>query len=107
MAELKITVAKVERIKDKDRGLDFLAYKTLTKKGKFMDLRFRREVKNAPEEPCVIVVNEEKCNVDDQRKYPVLWVSEIKRIEPFEQKKSNASKYFGTDDDEAESDMPF
>ena len=107
MAELKITVAKVEHIKDKERGLDFLAYKTLTKKGKFMDLRFRREVKNAPEETCVIVVDEDKCNVDDQRKYPILWVSEIKRIEPFASKKSNASKYFGSDEDEDKDGMPF
>lgn len=98
MNEVKIQIAKVDEIEIKERNLKFLAYKTITKNGKFMDVRFTRNVTNAPKAPCVVVVDEANVNVDDQRKYPIMWVSEIKRIEPLASKKSNIGKYLDVDE---------
>lgn len=114
MAELKIQIVKVEDIDIKEKNLHFKAYKTLTDAGKFMDVRFRSDVKNTPEEPCIIVVDDSMCNVDDQRRYPVLWVKEVKRIEPLPKRESNVGKYFayakdtdGYEDSKTEEKLPF
>ena len=64
-------------------GKKFNAYKALQKNGKWMDLKFRKEV-TPPKTSCFIEVEETKMNIDRNRKYPVLWVSEIAATLPLE-----------------------
>lgn len=90
--EKKFKIISVSEITTKD-GKKFNAFKTLTKDGKKMDCRFVRTCTNIPKEPCVIVVASENANVDNTRQYPILWVKDIIRIEPFE-KTSNLDEYF-------------
>ena len=59
----------------------FKAYKTFTKTGKKMDVKFTREVKPVPEENCYIKVHVDNMNVDRNRKFPVLWIREIEEFQ--------------------------
>ena len=95
--ERKFKIIEVRDITTRD-GKKFKAYKTLANGGKKMDVRFQRTCNNVPTEPCVIVVNEDDCNVDTTRQYPILWVKEVQRIEEFE-RKSNVSEYFDSSED--------
>lgn len=90
--ERKFKIIEVNEITTKD-GKKFKAYKTIGKGGRKMDVRFVRDCNNVPTEPCVIVVNEENCNVDTTRQYPILWIKTVERIEGFE-RKNNMSDYF-------------
>lgn len=91
MAEVKFIVAKVEPI---DRnGMKFNAYRVVSKGGRLMDCRFVKGCQNVPEKPCVIVCNEDDCNVDTTRMYPILWVKNIIRIEERE-RTSNVGQFF-------------
>ena len=90
--ERKFKIIEVNDITTKD-GKKFKAYKTIGKGGRKMDVRFVRDCNNVPTEPCVVVVNEENCNVDTTRQYPILWIKSVERIEGFE-RKSNMSDYF-------------
>lgn len=90
--ERKFKIIEVNDITTKD-GKKFKAYKTIGKGGRKMDVRFVRDCNNVPTEPCVVVVNEENCNVDISHQYPILWIKSVERIEGFE-RKSNMSDYF-------------
>ena len=90
--ERKFKIIEVNEITTKD-GKKFKAYKTIGKGGRKMDVRFVRDCNNVPTEPCVVVVNEENCNVDTTRQYPILWIKSVERIESFE-RKNNTSDYF-------------
>ena len=90
--ERKFKIIEVNDITTKD-GKKFKAYKTIGKGGRKMDVRFVRDCNNVPTEPCVVVVNEENCNVDTTRQYPILWIKSVERIEGFE-RKNNTSDYF-------------
>lgn len=90
--ERKFKIIEVNDITTKD-GKKFKAYKTTGKGGRKMDVRFVRDCNNVPTEPCVVVVNEENCNVDISHQYPILWIKNVERIEGFE-RKNNMSDYF-------------
>lgn len=90
--ERKFKIIEVNEITTKD-GKKFKAYKTIGKGGRKMDVRFTRDCNNVPTEACVVVVNEENCNVDTTRQYPILWIKSVERIEGFE-RKNNTSDYF-------------
>ena len=90
--ERKFKIIEVNDITTKD-GKKFKAYKTIGKGGRKMDVRFVRDCINVPTEPCVVVVNEENCNVDTTRQYPILWIKSVERIDGF-QRKNNMSDYF-------------
>lgn len=90
--ERKFKIIEVKEITTRD-GKKFKAYKTIGKGGRKMDVRFVRDCNNVPTEPCVVVVNEENCNVDTTRQYPILWIKSVERIEDFE-RKNNTSDYF-------------
>ena len=90
--ERKFKIIEVNEITTQD-GKKFKAYKTVGKGGRKMDVRFVRDCNNVPTEPCVVVVNEENCNVDTTRQYPILWIKNVERIEGFE-RKNNMSDYF-------------
>ena len=93
MAEIKII--EVKEITAKSTGNKFTVYKAVTKQGKKIDCRFTKTVKPEliPTEPCYIVVDDDCANVDTNRQYPVLWVSEIKEVKPFENR-NNLSDFF-------------
>lgn len=90
--ERKFKIIEVNEITTKD-GKKFKAYKTIGRGARKMDVRFVRDCNNVPTEPCVVVVNEEDCNVDATRQYPILWIKNVERIEGFE-RKNNMSDYF-------------
>ena len=90
--ERKFKIIEVNDITTKD-GKKFKAYKTIGKGGRKMDVRFVRDCNNVPTEPCVVVVNEENCNVDTSHQYPILWIKSVERIEGFE-RKTNLADYF-------------
>ena len=92
MAERKFKIIEINDITTKD-GKKFKAYKTLANGGRKMDCRFVQSCANVPVEHCTIVCNEEDCNVDTTRQYPILWVKNVIRCEPFE-RKSNLNDYF-------------
>ena len=94
MSERKFKIIEVNEITTKD-GKKFNAYKTIANGGRKMDVRFVRNCNNIPTEPCVIVCEEDQCNVDTTRQYPILWVEDVVRIEAIE-RKNNVSDYFGS-----------
>lgn len=93
--ERKFKIIEVNEVTTKD-GKKFKAYKTIGKGGRKMDVRFARDCKNVPTEPSVIVVDDDNCNVDTTRQYPILWVKDVVRVEEFE-RKNNTSDYFDED----------
>lgn len=87
-------VFSVKEITTED-GRKFNAYRVVRKGNLLMDMRFPQAfVGNKPTEPCIIVVPEDKCSVDERGRFPVLWVKEIAEIKPKPPKKSNLSSYF-------------
>ena len=90
--ERKVKIIEVNDIMTND-GKKFKVYKTVGKGGRKMDVRFTRDCSNVPTKPCVVVVNEENCDVDTTRQYPILWIKSVERIEGFE-RKNNTSDYF-------------
>ena len=92
MEQRKFKIIEVKEISTPD-GKKFNAYKTLASGGRKMDVRFVRNCKNIPTAPCVIVCNDDQCNVDTTRQYPILWVKNVERIEEFE-RKNNVSHFF-------------
>lgn len=93
--ETKFKIIEVKEITTKD-GKKFKAYKTIGKGGRKLDVRFVMSCSNVPTEPCTIVCDEDDCNVDTTRQYPILWVKDVKRLEAFE-RKNNLSEFFDTE----------
>ena len=91
--EVKFNIIEVKEINIPERKLKFNAYKTVDRNGKKMDVRFVRDCQNVPTEPCVIVCEDIDCNVDNTRRYPILWVKNVLRQEEI-QRKSNIGDYF-------------
>lgn len=103
--ELEVRQITVEKEGKKNT---FNAYKTYKKDGKKIDLRFTRAVKDTPEEACFIKVNAENMNIDNNRKYPILWVTKIEEILPLEALRQNPENYKEIDDNfSSEEDLPF
>lgn len=93
--ETKFKIIEVKEITTKD-GKKFKAYKTIGKGGRKLDVRFVQSCSNVPTEPCTIVCNEDDCNVDTTRQYPILWIKDVIRLEAFE-RKNNLSEFFDTE----------
>lgn len=77
MATKEIQVKVFDR--QTKEGKKFKAFKAVQKNGTFIDLKFRKEVV-PPTKDCIIVVEETKMNVDNNRLYPCLWVVAIEEI---------------------------
>lgn len=90
--ERTFKIIEVKEITTSD-GKKFNAFKTIGKNGKKLDVRFVRTCKNIPTEPCNIIVDDTKCNVDNTRQYPVLWIKDVERIEELE-KNNNINDFF-------------
>lgn len=70
--------------KKTSEGRSFNAYKTTSKNGRLMDVKFRKEVKELPTENCYAIINVDNMNIDKNREYPVLWVKEVEGYEDLE-----------------------
>lgn len=91
---LKLEIRVTER-KTKE-GKKFNSFEVLNKDGRFMDCRFRKEVKQIPEDNCFINVLPENVSVDSKRKYPRVWIHQVESIEDKYSPDSNPTveKYF-------------
>jgi len=58
-------------------GKKFNVFKTFTKNGRPLEVKFTSEVKDKPTKNCVAVVDIEKMNIDNNRQFPCLWVKEV------------------------------
>ena len=82
--DIEILVSEREYT-DKDTGKKkkFNTYKAVTKTGKLMDCKFRREVTNLPTKNGIITVKIENMNIAKNMKYPVLWIKAIEEFSPY------------------------
>lgn len=81
-------------------GRSFNTYKTTTKNGRLMDVKFRKEVKELPTTNCYAIIGVDNMNVDANRQYPLLWVSAVESYESYkdnskEQNKKKLDEMFG------------
>lgn len=92
MKTFEIKVIERENHETKEK---FLSYQALTKNGRWMDLKFTKEVdvKERPTHNCKISVENENISVERIRKYPVCWVSKISAVVEFD-KVQDVSDYF-------------
>lgn len=93
---VKEFVLFAEEKQAKETGNKFIAYKTVNKQGRFMTVKFRKEVKNAPEKPGTywVKTSAENVSVDTNRQYPVLWVHSIDEVAPYTKTSSvNVDEY--------------
>lgn len=63
-------------------GRKFMVYKTVTKNGRMIDAKFRKTVTQLPKEKSFVTVPEGASNISTATEYPVLWISEVTKIEP-------------------------
>lgn len=102
--KIKIKVIEATEITPRT-GAKFTAFKTVDKTGRKMDLKFTRDCRNIPTEPCEIIVDDSQANVDTNRQYPCLWVKDVLEIRPLP-RKSNMADFFDTED-EVQGEGPF
>ena len=65
-------------------GKSFNTFKTFSKNGRAIEVKFRKEVKNVPEKDCYIVAVEDDLHLNTSGEYPVMWVKAIQSIEDLE-----------------------
>lgn len=81
----------VQPRKTKD-GRSFDTYKTTSKNGRLMDVKFRKEVKDLPSGNCYAIIDVDNMNIDKNREYPVLWVSQVESYETLENNSKEQNK---------------
>lgn len=98
-----------KEFKDKE-GKSFIAFKAITKDGKFLDCSFRKDVENAPKKIGMyeIKVRKNMINIDDNRLFPKVWIKEIVEINKLEENNKIDKKVVDmfTNDDNKE-ELPF
>ena len=93
METKKIEILVEERTTHKDgKEKKFNTYKSFTKNGRKIDVKFRSDVKNLPTEHCYAVINVEDMNVDNSGRFPVLWVKEVQSYESVEETRKENNK---------------
>lgn len=85
MEEMKSLKIYVEDRTTTD-GRKFKVYKTVTKNGRKIDCKFRKEVTNVPSENSIISVYVNNMNMQKNSEFPVLWVSQIEEVYPMSAK---------------------
>ena len=78
--ETKRIIIKVQERKTSN-GKSFNTYKAVTKNGRLIDAKFRKEVKELPTGDCYAVIGVDNMNVDKNKEYPVLWISAVEGYE--------------------------
>ena len=79
METKKIEIIVEER--KTSEGKKFNVYKTFTKNGRKIDVKFRKEVRDLPTENCYAIINVDDMNVDKSKRFPVLWIAEVQSYE--------------------------
>ena len=96
----KIKIVKTEE-KTSKTGNKFRIYKTIDPEtGKMIDLRFTKAVKNTPEERCFVIVPEGGANIDRNKEYPICWVKEVAKIQPFASESPKSAGFEQVTEDE-------
>lgn len=90
--KIKIIVKEREGKDPSGKVRKFNTYKTTTKNGRFMDVKFRKEVTNLPTENCYAIIGVDNMNVDSNREYPVLWVSAVEGYESVEENSAEQNR---------------
>lgn len=73
-------------------GKKFNTYKSFTKNGRKIDVKFRQEVKNLPTEHCYAEIEVDSMNVDKSKRFPVLWISEVLGYESIDEVRKESNK---------------
>lgn len=73
-------------------GKKFNTYKTFSKNGRKMDVKFRAEVKNLPTEHCAAIIDVDDMNIDNSGRFPVLWVKAVQSYESIEEARKENNK---------------
>lgn len=89
---------KVTQKKTAD-GRTFNTFKTFSKNGRAIEVKFRKEVKNIPEKDCFIIVPADDAHLNTSGEYPVMWVKSISETldlasESAESNRKKLSEYF-------------
>lgn len=79
METKKIKILVQERTTS--NGKKFDTYKAVTKNGRLIDCKFRKEVKDLPTANCYAVIGIDDMNIDKNKEYPTLWVSAVQGYE--------------------------
>lgn len=97
MENSKTFLVEVGRYINKERKLDFPTYTAyIGKQQKRINLKFRKDVKELPEETCYIKVLDKDMSIDTSKRYPALWVHKITEVIPYEKHNETAvAKFFG------------
>lgn len=103
--KINVKIIEVKEVTPKN-GQKFNAFKTVDKNGKKMDVKFTRDCRNVPTEPCEVVVDDSMANVDTNRQYPCLWIKDVLEIKPLP-RKSNMADFFDTDETDGSEGVAF
>lgn len=66
-------------------GKKFYTYKTFSKNGRAVEVKFTQESGFNTKEDCIIEVLEGKCDLNTSGMYPVLWIRKVERVVPKEE----------------------
>lgn len=78
--KIKVTVTA----KKTADGREFNTFKTYSKNGRAIELKFRKEVKNVPEKNCYITCDVDDMHLNTSGEFPVLWIKAIQSVEDME-----------------------
>ena len=82
METKKIEIVVEERTaKREGKEIKFNTYKTFSKNGRKMDVKFTSAVENKPTEHCTAIIGVENMNIDNSGRFPVLWVKAVEGYE--------------------------
>ena len=62
-------------------GKKFNSFETVSKNGRKVTLKFRKEVKDVPTATCYAIVNVDDINVNKSGEFPVVWVKAVQSWE--------------------------
>lgn len=82
MEETKRIKLYVEEKTTADGSRKFNVYKSVTKNGRKIDVKFRKTCKSVPTENSYITVKVDNMNMQKNTEFPILWINEIEKSEP-------------------------
>ena len=74
--KIKVTVTP----KKTADGRSFNTYKTYSKNGRAIDLKFTKDVKNVPDKNCFIVCDVDEMSLNTSGEFPILWIRKIESV---------------------------
>ena len=101
--ELRRFLIRTTEKTTKDGSKKFYTYKTFSKNGRVVEVKFTQESGFNSKTDCIIECQSDKCDLNTSGLYPVLWIRDVERIVPkdeidAERAEKNAKKlsdYFG------------